>query len=59
MAVLVLALSTAVAWSRLDPVQRATLWAEDGRNFVSEYMVDGLGATLFRPFGGYLQLVPG
>lgn len=58
MAVLVLALSTAVAWSRLDPVQRATLWAEDGRNFVSEYMVDGLGATLFRPFGGYLQLVP-
>jgi hypothetical protein len=56
--VLVFATATAVAWFRLDPVQRATLWAEDGRDFVSEDMVDGLGATLFRPFGGYLQVVP-
>lgn len=58
LAALVLVLATAVAWSRLDPEQRATLWAEDGRDFVSAYFVDGLGATLFRPFGGYLQLVP-
>lgn len=57
-ALVVLVLATATAWFRLDPVQRATLWAEDGRDFVSADMVDGFGATLFRPFGGYLQVVP-
>lgn len=57
-AVVVLVVATAVSWARLDPVARATLWAEDGRDFVSDASTEGLGATLFRPFGGYLQLLP-
>jgi hypothetical protein len=49
--------STALSWFRLAPTARATLWAEDGRNFVSDAAAHGLGA-LFDPFGGYLQFVP-
>ncbi len=54
----VLVVATAASWARLDPVARANLWAEDGRDFVSDASTDGLGATLFRPFGGYLQFLP-
>lgn len=44
--VLILVTSTLVSWFRLGDVQRATLWAEDGRNFVSDFMVDGFWSTL-------------
>jgi hypothetical protein len=57
-AVVLAVVAASVAWSRLDPVARGTLWAEDGRDFVSDQTLLGLGGTLFRPFGGYLQLVP-
>lgn len=57
-AVVVAVLATAAAWYRIDPVARATLWAEDGRDFVSDDTLFGLGGSLFRPFGGYLQFVP-
>jgi hypothetical protein len=57
-AVVVGVLATTAAWFRIDPVAQASLWAEDGRDFVSEETLLGLGATLFRSFGGYLQFMP-
>ncbi len=57
-ALAVAVLATTAAWFRIDPVAQASLWAEDGRDFVSEETLLGLGATLFRSFGGYLQFMP-
>jgi len=47
-----------VAWLRLPPVARDTLWAEDGRVFVQQRVADGPFSTWFVPYDGYLHLVP-
>jgi len=52
------AIALAICWLRLPAEARATLWAEDGRIFVSEREQLGPFATLYRPYAGYLQLVP-
>jgi hypothetical protein len=43
---------------RLAPIVRATLWAEDLRNFLKGDIHGGLTSSLFRPYGGYLQVAP-
>lgn len=56
--VVVMIVATALAWLRLAPIVRQTLWAEDLRNFLSGDVHSGLATTLFRPYGGYLQVAP-
>ena len=46
-----------VAWIRIPPVARDTLWAEDGRIFLSWAALDG-PSVLFAPYAGYLHTVP-
>ena len=48
----------AVAWLRLDPTTRGTVWAEDGVVFLAER--EGLGPwqSLFHVYAGYLHLAP-
>lgn len=57
-AVLIGIVAFAVAWLRLPTIARDTLWAEDGRNFLQDAMNSGPFDPLFRPYGGYLQLLP-
>jgi hypothetical protein len=47
-----------LAWLRLPPVARDTLWAEDGRNFLQNAMQSGPIDSLFVPYAGYLHTVP-
>lgn len=49
--------ATAVAWWRLGPVTRGTVWAEDGGVFLRERLALGPGAVL-EPYAGYRHLVP-
>lgn len=49
--------ATAVAWWRLGPVTRGTVWAEDGGVFLRERIALGPGAVL-EPYAGYRHLVP-
>lgn len=49
---------TVAAYLRVTPLARHVLWAEDGRNFVSDASVQGLWASLFTPIGGYQQMLP-
>lgn len=50
--------SALLAWLRLPPVARDTLWAEDGRNFLQNAMQSGPIDSLFIPYAGYLHTVP-
>lgn len=52
------ALLTAIAWLRLSPTARDTLWAEDGRLFLQTAAGAAPVPTLFTAYGGYLQLAP-
>ncbi|WP_344095309.1 hypothetical protein [Microbacterium deminutum] len=52
------ALTAIVAWLRLTPTARDTLWAEDGREFLQRAASDPQWTTLLRPYAGYLHLVP-
>ena len=57
-AVVVWALASVVTWLRLPAAARDTFWAEDGHQFVQDWLQsEGIG-TLFRPYGGYQHLVP-
>jgi hypothetical protein len=47
-----------LCWFRLPGVARDTMWAEDGRIFLSEREHLGAVATLFKPYAGYLHLLP-
>lgn len=47
-----------VAWARMTPVARRTIWAEDGRVFLTDAFSAAPFTTLFRPYGGYLHLIP-
>ncbi|WP_412873400.1 hypothetical protein ACL00U_11080 [Curtobacterium poinsettiae] len=57
-AVLVGLLTTALAWYRLGPVARTTVWAEDGGVFLRERIAMGPVDTLLHPYAGYLHLLP-
>ncbi|ROP64340.1 hypothetical protein [Curtobacterium sp. PhB115] len=51
-------LATALAWTRLGPVPRSTVWAEDGGVFLRERIALGPLDTLLHPYAGYVHLVP-
>ena len=51
-------LATALAWARLGPVPRSTVWAEDGGVFLRERIALGPLDTLLHPYAGYVHLVP-
>lgn len=50
--------AAAVAWWRLGPVTRSTVWAEDGGLFLREREALGPVASLLHPYAGYLHLLP-
>ena len=50
--------ATLVAWLRLDPVTRHTIWAEDGSVFLTQASHAGLFETVLLPYAGYLHVVP-
>ncbi|MDL9978798.1 hypothetical protein [Microbacterium candidum] len=47
-----------LAWLRLAPSARDTLWAEDGTLFLQSAAGHAQWTTLFAPYAGYLHLVP-
>lgn len=47
-----------LSWWRLTPIARDTLWAEDGRIFLTHASALPAHATLTLPHGGYLHVVP-
>lgn len=49
--------ATALAWWRLGPTTRGTVWAEDGGVFLRDRLALGPGAVL-EPYAGYRHLVP-
>ncbi|GIG29898.1 hypothetical protein [Cellulomonas marina] len=51
-------LAPLVAWLRLPPVARGTLWAEDGAVFLAGAAAEPVGTAWLRPYDGYLHLVP-
>ncbi|MBF4613873.1 hypothetical protein [Curtobacterium sp. VKM Ac-1376] len=51
-------LATALAWYRLGPVPRNTVWAEDGGVFLRERIAMGPVDTLLHPYAGYVHLLP-
>ncbi|OIH96951.1 hypothetical protein BIU90_15790 [Curtobacterium sp. MCBA15_001] len=57
-ALVVAAVATGAAWYRLGPVTRATVWAEDGGIFFRDRLAFGADGSLFRPYAGYLHLLP-
>jgi hypothetical protein len=58
-AALVLALAVAgIAWWRLGPETRGTVWAEDGGLFLRERLDLGPVDSLLHPYAGYLHLLP-
>lgn len=50
--------TAAVAWWRLGPVTRGTVWAEDGGLFLRERIALGPVDSLLHPYAGYLHLLP-
>lgn len=56
--VAIAAVAALVAWLRLPPAARDTLWAEDGRVFVQQRAAGAPFGTWFVPYDGYLHLVP-
>ncbi|PZF64450.1 hypothetical protein DEI81_05740 [Curtobacterium sp. MCBD17_013] len=57
-AVALWAVGTLVAWFRLTPESRGTLWAEDGRFFLQDLFTHGTVGSLLVPYQGYLHVVP-
>ena len=57
-AVLVGIATAALAWWRLGPTARGTVWAEDGGLFLRERITLGAVDSLLHPYAGYLHLVP-
>ena len=47
---------TVLAFFRVPPVSAGTIWAEDGRVFLQEYLEQGPG--LLAPYDGYLHFLP-
>lgn len=57
-AVAIAVVAALVAWLRLPPAARDTLWAEDGRVFVQQRAAVGPFESWFVPYDGYLHVVP-
>lgn len=57
-AVLIVPVATFLARSRLAPITRATVWAEDGADLLGQHIEFGAWGSLFQVYGGYLQFVP-
>ncbi|MGY2897652.1 hypothetical protein ACVKXF_000264 [Curtobacterium sp. PvP017] len=57
-AVVVAFATAALAWYRLGPVPRNTVWAEDGGVFLRERIALGPVDTLLHPYAGYVHLLP-
>ncbi|MFJ3385810.1 MULTISPECIES: hypothetical protein [unclassified Curtobacterium] len=57
-AVVLAVVATALAWYRLGPTTRGTVWAEDGGVFLRERLTYGEAGSLLRPYAGYVQLLP-
>lgn len=55
---LVGAVATGLAWFRLLPGARNTLWAEDAAVFLTQRLHSGPLVSLVLPYDGYQQLVP-
>lgn len=55
---LVAVVAGVIAYARLPEVSRRTVWAEDGAVFLSQIDTEGVVATLFRPYDGYLHVIP-
>ncbi len=53
-----LAVLVALLLRRVDVFEIPRLWAEDGNVFFADVVAFGPIATLFRPYAGYLHLVP-
>jgi hypothetical protein len=49
---------TALEWLRMPGSVRDTLYAEDGRNFVSDWLTRPSWSLPFQPYVGYLHVVP-
>lgn len=56
--VLVALLAASLAWLRLPPLTRATMWAEDGRVFLWDALFTPPWSTLMQPYDGYYHLLP-
>ena len=48
----------ALAWARLSPTARATLWAEDGQELLGDRLREGPLQSWFDVYAGYLHVVP-
>jgi hypothetical protein len=57
-AVAVWVLASVVTWLRLPAAARDTFWAEDGHQFVADWLPDPGPATLVQGYGGYIHLLP-
>jgi hypothetical protein len=51
-------LASGLTWLRLPAAARDTFWAEDGHQFVADWLHDGGPATLIQGYGGYIHLLP-
>lgn len=49
--------SAAIVYLRTPSAARGVIWAEDGRNFMVDHLVNGYGGV-FEPYQGYLHVVP-
>lgn len=50
--------AAALTFLRMTPETAATLWAEDGRDFIADRAASSFGVTWLQPYAGYLHLVP-
>lgn len=50
--------SALLAFLRIPTVSRHTVWAEDGAVFIRQSAESGAFSSLFRPYDGYLHLIP-
>lgn len=49
---------TYIAWCRLPPTTRQTVWAEDGGVFLRDVLSSNGWETLLKPYDGYIHVIP-
>lgn len=57
-ALLIVLVGAILSWERLPAATRATLWAEDSRDFLGNAVTQGALPPLFHVYAGYLHTVP-
>ncbi len=57
-AVLITAFTTVVLWERLGHPVQEVAWAEDSGQFLEDRLAFGPFRTIWRPYAGYLHLLP-